>query len=200
MEKLNFGFLKPLKSIEQHWFDQEEGTWLRGRPCCFGARLAKALNLYDDFGEYYFTLGKDYFLSTLGINEAQMILLFRQAGLKTINPFSGQEWNLPVAQVIENLEKITEIPKTRGADFRVSDLEHADLTGADLRGADFRGAFLRNTIFENADLRGANFSGADLHWAHLRDADLRKANLEGADLERANLHGAKLEGALGLYS
>ena len=114
-------FKKQLKDIKKYFGKlppnmvyQEIGMFAKNKPCCFGAHLAHVL-----LNDNHYSKGAQAFKDRLGIkNDAQLLLLFTKAGLdKTINPFSTADWNLPVMEVIENLEKIKKIPDTKGARF-----------------------------------------------------------------------------------
>ena len=138
---------KYFKELPPNLIDQAKGQFQKSEPCCFGAHLAHVL--LD--GSHYLR-GALAFKDRLGIkNDAELLLLFMKAGLnRTIYPFSITSWNLPVLEVIENLEKIKKIPDTKGADLRGANLRGANLTSVDLRGADLRGADLLQTDLEDA--------------------------------------------------
>ena len=213
-------FKKQLKDIKKYFkelppnmVDQEESLFIKGRSCCFGAHLAYVL-----LGSNNYLDGAREFKDRLGIkNDVELLLLFAKAGLdKTINPFDSEDWNLPVLEVIKNLEKIKKIPDTEGADLGNVDLAYSDLNyinlkyanlsnvklrcanliGASLRGANLKDTNLRCANLENADLAYANLENADLQCTKLLDLDLGGADLRCADLRYANLGGANLKGAI----
>ena len=207
-------FKKQLKDIKKYFKElphdmikQHEGYFREDKPCCFGAHLAHIL-----LDRKHFSYGESEFKHRLGIeNDAELYLLFAEAGLDMgISPFGSKRWNLPVLEVIKNLEKIKEIPDTAGADLRGADLRYAKLNNiclkdanlksvrlsyANLRDADLSVADLQNADLSDAVLRGANLKGAYLTNTDLRGADLRGANLRDADLRGASLVGADFTGA-----
>ena len=108
-------FEKQLKDIKKYFKElppnmvyQKKGMFAENKPCCFGAHLAHVL-----ISEARYSYGAQAFKDRLGIkDDAQLLLLFMEAGLdRTINPFGSEDWNLPVMEVIENLEKIKKIPR-----------------------------------------------------------------------------------------
>jgi uncharacterized protein YjbI with pentapeptide repeats len=175
-----------------------------------GARLAHALNVESG----NFRDGRAAFARSLGCNEAQLVLLLRQAGAGR-DPFNGLEWPNSPEEVWANLMEIEEFPRTQGANLTRVGLTGANLgntslrgarmravrlSGADLRGADLREAYVRFASLRGADLRGADLQDADarsasLRGANLRNADLREADLRFTDLREADLRWADLRGA-----
>ena len=180
------------------------GTWRENGRCCAGARLAHALSVPS--GGY--VDGMRAFARSMGCNEAQLILLLRQAGAGH-NPFGAWAWPNKPAEVWRNLMEIEDFPETRGtklsllnmdratmpqADLAGANLAYTILSRADLRRADLSGADLSGADLSGANLAGANLAGANLSDANLKGADLTGANLAGADLTLATLAGARLEG------
>ena len=174
---------------------QSQGTWRPGARCCVGARLAHALNV--ESGDY--RDGRRAFARSMECNDAQLVLMLRQAGAGH-SPFSGFEWPNSPKEVWANLMEIKEFPNTQGANLSGVGLTEASMQTANLRGANLKGTRLRESDLRSADLRGAcarsaSLMGADLRGADLRGADLSKADLRGADLRGADLRGANLRWA-----
>ena len=159
--------------------DQEVGGHTPNRPCCVGSHLAHFLG-----GKTSFRYGIKAFCGVIGANQAQAILMLREAGAPA-RPFGGKKWPKPPAEVFAALTKIEELPSLVGA----------DLTSENLAGANLKGANLRCINLVGANLRGADLAGANLAGANLERADLKGANLEGANLKGADLRGANLKDA-----
>ena len=195
--------------------NQSLGFWQPDGACCVGARIAHALGIPS--GD--FRSGADAFAARIGATRAHLALMLRFAGAAH-DPFSTEEWPLPVSTVWQRLAAIETLPSLIGADLTGLNLAHADLAGAHLAGADLTGADLvsanladanlRGVRLDNADLTDANLTGTDLTGAQLAganlscsvlddanfsDAHMPRAILDGADASRVDFSGADLAGA-----
>ena len=177
--------------LPEGMIDQSHGTYEGERkPCCFGAHVAHVLA-----GKEYYREGMEALCADWDCNMAQVVLMLRECGAGR-NPFGGDEWETPPAEVLRRIAgRYEEPPSLQGAHLRGASLFYANLEGAQLEGADLRGAGLEGAQLQGANLKGAKLRNANLFSANLEGANLRGADLRGAILRHANLIGAILEGA-----
>ena len=87
-------------------WDQEEGSFYEGEPCCVGAKLAGAFDvakgLWDDY-----EAGILAFAEQLGGNKAHVLVMLRDAGAGN-DPFSTEPWP-------NDRETVWKEPRTDGA-------------------------------------------------------------------------------------
>ena len=177
--------MKVLHEVVRYWTQiEDENISQTGIECCHGAhafRYLKSMQENEEMGETDYRKFPAELLKRLGYgNEAQVILMLRQAGAPE-KPLGFYGWHNRKG-IYANLLKVERLPSLVGANLRYADLREMDLRGADMTDVDLT----------RADLKGANLAGAKMVRANLTGAMLQKANLSGVDLSDAILRGAKL--------
>ena len=120
--------LEPLKKIQQKDVDQKNGWYYVNdfKPCCFGAHYAKVHGIepieisgWQNEGTTIgkkalkYSHGRSKFMDQTGLSLNETIVLFYLAGLreknetyKAIDPFSDNDWNYDLRDMIQRLESI----------------------------------------------------------------------------------------------
>ena len=183
-KKLEWKFIKPLKKIPQSRFDQEKGKYSKDEPCCFGSHLAHVLIDRYDYEE-----GREEFKKRLGgINNLQVSFLFQKAGL-IVDPFGVDDWNLPVKQVIENLEKIKEIPKTENTtlqNLQMPYFEDGSFKNSHLINCDFTYLVINRVNFENCIIENCDFTENSIKNSRFKNTTFRTCCFEKVYIYKNN--------------
>ena len=110
--------------------EQAAGRWIDEHTvperCCFGARVAKAYNLKDEQGFYYFLDGEKKMAEELECSIIQVNFALWTCGAPK-DPFDLIPWIIHPKEVMEHLKHIEWVPSTDNCNLIMADALNRDI-------------------------------------------------------------------------